>query len=157
MAPRAVTIDSAPELEHLEVPAREEVDCVELRERELALPHVRDERKVVIRGVDGVGRYPAVIVELAACAQVENGPYPERRDTCKVRALDAVDAIGPVEETPTHGAPVAPGVTAEVTEVERTFERDPPRTGVRFDLHVQFARFIARTVPGVLNRDLAGD
>ena len=48
MVVSAVTIERSPEIEHLEIAAGEEVDRVELRYREVPLPHLVEEREVLV-------------------------------------------------------------------------------------------------------------
>ena len=88
-----------------------------------------------------------MVVELAAGPQIEHGADAERRDPREVGALDAMDAVGSVEQAPPHD-PAAGGVAAEIAEVEGAFERDPPRSGERSDRH-------ARNVPAACNTQLA--
>ena len=136
-------------LEHRDVPVGEELDGVLLGAVQIALPHLLEQRQMVIRRVHRLAPHATVVVELAAGAEIEHRPNPERRDSSEVGAFDAVDAIGAVDAAPPHRLPGLGRVAAEVAEVEGPFEGDAAWARVLLDSHVG-------TVPIAGGSQLAG-
>ena len=122
--------------QHVEVTTGKEIDRVELGDGKVAFPHLLQQREMVVHGIERLGRHTPVVVELTARSQIEHGANAEGGNSREVGALDAMDAIGAIQQAPTHRPTVGGGVATEVAEVEGSLERDPAGAGLRLQFHM---------------------